>query len=141
MQLPTTPSFTLENKRALVTGASRGIGLAAAVALAEAGAHVTLAARSIDDLEAAAAAIRERCTSGPGSADVLVLDVGDPASIESAIGSLPALDILVNNAGTARHATMVDVDMADFDAVMNVNLRGAFHIAKLVVAGLSLIHI
>ena len=136
MQLPTTPSFTLENKRALVTGASRGIGLAAAVALAEAGAHVTLAARSIDDLEAAAAAIRERCTSGPGSADVLVLDVGDPASIESAIGSLPALDILVNNAGIARHATMVDVDMADFDAVMNVNLRGAFHIAKLVVAGM-----
>ncbi len=136
MKLPTTPSFSVENKRALVTGASRGIGLAAAVALADAGAHVTLAARSLDDLEVAAEAICKRCAEGPGRADTLILDAADPASIESAIASLPALDILVNNAGIARHAAMVDVDMDDFDAVMNVNLRGAFHIAKLVVAAM-----
>ena len=136
MDLPSTPSFALENKRALVTGASRGIGLAAAVALAEAGAHVTLAARSVADLEEAADAIRTRCSSngGKGSADVLVLDAADPASIESGIASLPALDILVNNAGIARHSAMVDTEMGDFDAVMNINLRAAFHIAKLVVA-------
>lgn len=138
MDLPTTPSFSLENKRALVTGASRGIGLAAAVALAEAGAHVTLAARSQADLEQAAEAICERCKSsgGKGSADVLLLDAADPASIESGIASLPAVDILVNNAGIARHSAMVDTDMDDFDAVMNINLRGAFHIAKLVVANM-----
>ncbi len=54
--LPKTPSFRLDGKRALVTGAGRGIGLACAAALAQAGAHVALAARSMDELEAAAGA-------------------------------------------------------------------------------------
>jgi len=61
VSLPSTPSFRLDGRTALVTGASRGIGLGAAVALAEAGAEVTLAARSVDDLAAAASAINERC--------------------------------------------------------------------------------
>lgn len=136
MELPTTPSFSLEGKRALVTGASRGIGLGAAVALAEAGAHVLMAARSMDDLESAAAAINQRLENAAGSAEAVQLDVSDPASIDAVLKPMPAVDILVNNAGIARHAAMVDVDMDDFDAVMNINLRGAYHVAKEVVAGM-----
>ena len=71
MKLPQTPSFRLDGLRALVTGAGRSIGLASAAALAQAGAHVTLAARSADQLQSAAAAIRE----AGGTADELVMDV------------------------------------------------------------------
>ena len=138
--LPTSPSFRLDGRSALVTGASRGIGLAAAVALAEAGAEVTLAARSVDDLAAAASAINERCKKlsavdpgHKGSASALALDTADPASIESVVEALPALDILVNNAGIGRHGPMMDTTLEDFDAVMNVNLRGAYRMAQLVV--------
>ena len=140
VSLPTSPSFRLDGRSALVTGASRGIGLAAAVALAEAGAEVTLAARSVDDLTAAASAINERCKKlsavdpgHKGSASALALDTADPASIESVVEALPALDILVNNAGIGRHGPMMDTTLEDFDAVMNVNLRGAYRMAQLVV--------
>ncbi len=71
--LPATPSFRLDGKRALVTGASRGIGLAAATALGQAGAHVTLCARKQSDLDAAATSLRE---SGI-AVDALTLDVCD----------------------------------------------------------------
>ena len=74
--LPKTPSFRLEDKRALVTGAGRGIGLAAAAALAEAGAEVTLVARSADEIEAAAAEI------GQG-ASAATLDVSDLAAVQA----------------------------------------------------------
>src|SRR6202040_3939731 len=71
--LPRTPSFRLDGRRAIVTGASRGIGFASAVALAEAGAEVTLVARSHDELEARAAEIR----AAFGTARALLLDVAD----------------------------------------------------------------
>jgi len=139
MQLPTTPSFSLEGKSALVTGASRGIGLGCAVALAEAGADVTMAARSMDELEAAALALNQRLADRAsdngadkvGSARALQMDLADQASIGSAFDSMSSIDILVNNAGIARHGPMVDVDMEDFDAVMNINLRGAYLAAQL----------
>jgi len=73
MDLPRTPSFRLDGRRALITGAGRGIGLAAASALADQGAHVTLVARSADEIEAAAAAIRAK----GGQAAALALDVLD----------------------------------------------------------------
>src|SRR5216683_7560811 len=73
MILPSTPSFRLDGKRALVTGASRGIGLAAASALAQAGAHVVLAARDADHLDEAARSIM----SAGGKAEMLVIDVTD----------------------------------------------------------------
>jgi NAD(P)-dependent dehydrogenase (short-subunit alcohol dehydrogenase family) len=73
MPLPTTPSLRLDGRRALVTGAGRGIGLAAAAALADAGAHVTLVARSAAEIEAGAEAIR----AGGGSADAQPCDVTD----------------------------------------------------------------
>lgn len=142
--LPITPSFRLDGRSALVTGASRGIGLAAAVALAEAGADVVLAARSTDDLAQAADAINVRCkeqaataSNGSqetsGSASFVELDMASIDSIEKVVGSMPAPDILINNAGIGRHGPMIDTELEDFDAVMNVNLRGAYRLAQLVV--------
>ena len=142
--LPSTPSFRLEGQRALVTGAGRGIGLAAAAALAQAGAHVVLLARSADQLNAAADAIR----NAGGLADTLVLDVLQTEETQQRIAAFGLFDILVNNAGTNRPMTMQQVQPADFDAVVNLNLRAAFFIAQVVVQGLiaagksgSLIHI
>ena len=130
--LPRTPSFRLDGRRALVTGAGRGIGLAAAAALAEAGAAVTLAARSAGEIEDAAAAIR---ASG-GSAEALALDVTDVAAMRAALGARPAFDVLVNNAGGARHAPFLDVTEADYDAIPDLNLRSAFFVMQQVARGM-----
>lgn len=126
--LPRTPSFRLDGRRALVTGAGRGIGLAAAAALAEAGAHVTLVARSGGEIEQAARAIRHR----GGQAEALCLDLRDvPASMRALAGQEP-FDILINNAGTNRPAPFQDVTVEDFDAVVDLNLRSAFFVAQAV---------
>ena len=129
MQLPKTPSFRLDGKRALVTGAGRGIGLAAAAGLAEAGAHVTLAARTASEIAAAAKAIRD----AGGAADTLVVDLMDVAAAEAAIAAAAPFDILVNNAGTNRPKPFIDVTHDDYDAVMDLNLRSAFFVAQAVV--------
>lgn len=132
MRLPRTPSFRLDGKRALVTGASRGIGLACAAALAEAGAAVTLAARSRDALEEAAAAFRAQGRR----ADVLVLDVDAPETAGPAIEAAGPFDVLVNNAGVTRPAHLVDTTLEQFDTVMDVNVRGAYFVAQAVARGL-----
>src|SRR3954447_18568084 len=98
IELAPAPSFRLEGKRALVSGAGRGIGLAAASVLADAGAHVTLAARTATEIEEAAAAIRAR----GHKADALVLDVSDLGAMQAAISKAEPFNILVNNAGTNR---------------------------------------
>ena len=132
MTLPQTPSFHLAGKRALITGASSGIGRACAVALAEYGAAVTLAARRADQLEETAAHLR-----GLGqTADVLVLDVGDVEATKDAVACHGPFDILINSAGTARHSKAIDTTSEDFDAVMNVNLRGAYFLSQAVAKGL-----
>lgn len=128
--LPKTPSFRLDGKRALVTGAGRGIGLACAAALAEAGAHVALAARSLDELEAAAGAIRAKA----GLAQALRLDVMDHAGVKSVIRQAGPFDILVNNAGCNRPRSFVEVTEEDFDAVIDLNLKAAFFVAQAVAA-------
>lgn len=130
--LPRLPSFRLDGRRALVTGAGRGIGLAAAAALAQAGAHVTLAARSRGEIEEGAAAI----AAEGGSADVLRLDVGDPETVRAALVGREPYDILVNNAGTNRPAPFTEVSVEDFDAVMSLNVRAAFFVAQAVAARL-----
>ena len=122
MDLPRTPSFRLDGRRALVAGASRGIGLGCAAALAEAGAHVICAARSADDLDSAVEAIN----AAGFSAEALPLDITDLDAARSAITALGALDIFVNSAGIARHAPARETTPENFDTVMNTNLRAAY---------------
>jgi NAD(P)-dependent dehydrogenase (short-subunit alcohol dehydrogenase family) len=128
VELAPPPSFRLDGRRALVTGGGRGIGLAAASALAAAGAHVTLAARSRDDVENAAAAIRER----GDKASALPLDVTDLDAMRAAIAAAEPFDILFNNAGTNRPAMLTDVKVEDFDLVFGLNVRAAFFVAQAV---------
>jgi NAD(P)-dependent dehydrogenase (short-subunit alcohol dehydrogenase family) len=128
MELARTPSFRLDGKRALVTGGGRGIGLAAASALAQAGAHVTLAARTKADIEAAADAIRAR----GDKADALVLDVTDIEAVRTAIMKAEPFNILVNNAGGNRPAYLMDVKVEDFDFIFALNVRAAFFMAQAV---------
>jgi len=130
MQLPETPSMRLDSKRALVTGASRGIGLGAACALASAGAHVVLAARSQDELNAVCTAMGE----AGFSCEPLVLDVTDTAKVRLELARLDAFDILINNAGANRPGPMSDMSEDDYDMVMNVNVRAAYFVAQSVVA-------
>jgi NAD(P)-dependent dehydrogenase (short-subunit alcohol dehydrogenase family) len=142
--LPATPSFRLDRKRALVTGAGRGIGLALAAALAEAGAHVTLCARSGSEIAAGAEAIRLRGQS----ADGLALDLTDIPAVQAALAARDAYDILINNAGATRTKPMLDMTPEDYDAVFGINVRAAYFVAQAVAAGLvkagkpgSIIHI
>jgi NAD(P)-dependent dehydrogenase (short-subunit alcohol dehydrogenase family) len=123
------PSFRLDGKRALVTGAGRGIGLAAAQALAEAGAEVTLAARSLGEIEAGALGIRE----AGGQASALAVDVTDIPGFAAAIQAAEPFDVFVNNAGTNRPKPFADVSVEDFDAVFGLNVRAAFFAAQAVV--------
>jgi NAD(P)-dependent dehydrogenase (short-subunit alcohol dehydrogenase family) len=126
MTIPTTPSFRLDGRRAIVTGAGRGLGLACAAALAQAGAHVVLCARSQGEIEDAAATLRAE----GGSAEALTLDVTDAAAVQAAFAALAPFDILVNNAGTNRPKPFVEVSEADYDAVMGLNVRAAFFVAQ-----------
>lgn len=127
--LPVTPSLRLDNKRALVTGAGRGIGLAASAALAAAGAHVTLMARTTRELDDAVVAIR----LVGGSAEALTVDVADIAELTRAIEAQPVNDILVNNAGMNRPKPMVEITVEDYDAVMGLNVKAAFFAAQVFV--------
>lgn len=139
-ELPRTPSFRLDGKRAVVTGAGRGIGLAAAAALADAGAQVTLVARTSSEIELAAAQI------GNG-AIAAKLDVSDLEAVAAFFAGRDPFHVLVNNAGTNRPKPMWDVSESDFDAVLDLNLKSAFFVAqacakRLIEAGTpgSLIH-
>ncbi len=134
----------LDGRRALVTGAGRGIGLAAAAALAEVGAYVTLVARTANEIGAIADEIR-KCG---GHAEGLVLDVTDVAAVRAVISAGMSYDILVNNAGTNRPRSFLDVTEDDYDTITTLNLRAAYFVAqtvarKMVEAGKggSIIHI
>ncbi len=125
MVLPLTPSFRLDGKRALVTGASSGIGLGCAVALADAGAHVVMAARGAERLQETV----KQVTVAGFSAESVVLDIADVIPMRDTLARLGAFDVLVNSAGLARHAPALDTDPDDFDAVFNTNVRGAYFLA------------
>jgi 2-deoxy-D-gluconate 3-dehydrogenase len=124
--------FDLNGKIALITGAGRGIGLATAFTLAQAGADVALVARSEDELLSAAQTIRElgrRAVSFPA-------DLSQTGRLPSLAGEIVAtmggIDILVNNAGTNIPQDSVDVTEAAWDTIMNINLKGAFFMAQAV---------
>lgn len=130
--LPRTPSFRLDGKRALITGGGRGLGRAAAIALASAGASVTAVARSRDDVEALAASLKAEGHAAEGHA----LDVTDVASVNRFVAGAEPFDILVNNAGMNRPKPMVEVSEEDYDAVIDLNVRAAYFVAKAVTARL-----
>ncbi|MBB1601970.1 SDR family NAD(P)-dependent oxidoreductase [Variovorax sp. UMC13] len=130
--LPRAPDFRIDGRRALVTGAGRGIGLAAAAALAQAGAEVTLAARSEPELREACAQIRAE----GGRCSRLVLDVTDAKAVEAALSTAGPFQVLVNNAGLNRPKLLVDVEDADIDAVFDLNVKAAFYVTRSVARGL-----
>lgn len=139
-----TPSFRVDGQRALVTGASRGIGFAAAAALAQAGAAVTLLSRSQDELDQACDRIRQ---SG-GNCESLVLDVTDTDAVRTQLGQRGPFQILVNNAGMNRPKPLVQLADEDIDAVLDLNVKAVFHVTRVVAKGLldagqrgSIIHI
>ena len=124
--LPQMPSFRLDGRRAVVTGAGRGIGLAAAAALADAGAEVVLVARTGAEVAAAAGAIRR----AGGRADAAVLDVTDAQAVARFFADIGPTQILVNNAGMNRPNLMVDTPDDDLDAVIDLNVKAAWRVAR-----------
>ncbi|MDG1956506.1 MAG: SDR family oxidoreductase [Candidatus Thioglobus sp.] len=132
LKLPNTPSFRLDNKTALIAGASSGIGLACAVALADAGAEVVLASRNIETLQKASDAIKLK----GNSVEAVQLDIADTDAIELFFKNQKPFDILVNSAGMGRHSPSLETSTEDFDEVMDVNLRGAYFLTQAVARGL-----
>ncbi|WP_210328979.1 SDR family NAD(P)-dependent oxidoreductase [Mesorhizobium amorphae] len=128
ISLPAMPSFRLDGRRALVTGAGRGIGAALASALAEAGAEVVLAARSTTEIEDVAIAIRAR---GDRAAP-LTLDVTDVAGAREILAVQPAFHVLVSNAGTNRPKPIAEVTEDDYHAVLDLNLKASFFVSQTV---------
>lgn len=132
MTLPTTPSFRLEDKRALIAGGSSGLGLACAVALAEAGAEVTISARNTDKLQAV---VQEMKDAG-FQARSIAMDVTDVAATEKAVADNGPFDVLVNSAGLAIHSPAVETAEQDFNAVSDINFKGAYFLTRAVAEGL-----
>jgi NAD(P)-dependent dehydrogenase (short-subunit alcohol dehydrogenase family) len=120
----------LKGRVALVTGASSGLGARFARVLAAHGASVALTARRLDRLEALAAELRAEGTA----ALALALDVSDVAAVRAVAAEVEArlgpIGILVNNAGISRQARIEDVAEADYDALMDTNVKGAFFMAQ-----------
>lgn len=124
--------FSLEGKVAIVTGASKETGRTIAIELAKAGADVVVSARSVEGIEKAAAEIR-----GLGRRSLAVpTDVREAAQVDNmvqkAVEAFGRVDILVNNAGIIRRARALDFTEADWDAVLNVNLKSLFFLSQAV---------
>ena len=126
MQLPTMPSFSLKGRTALVVGASSGIGTACAVALAEYGAKVTVAARRKEKLEILVNQMKKRNYE----VQILVMDINNVEETKEIISCHNPYDILVNSAGIAIHSAAKDTVLDDYDIVMKTNLRGAYFLTQ-----------
>ena len=126
MELPKMPSFSLKERSALIVGASSGIGTACAVALAEHGAKVTLAARRKDKLEM----ISHEMEKKEFEVKIIELDINDIKKTSDTISKLETFDILVNSAGIAKHSSALSTLSHDFDLVTNTNLRGAYFLTQ-----------
>lgn len=121
-----TPEMRLDGKVAVVTGVGRGLGRACACALGGAGAEVVLISRTLSDLEAVAAEI----AAEGGTARPLVCDVSDLGDITDKIGGLHQIDVLVNNAGTNAPEPFTEVSEANYDRIMDLNVKSAVFVAQ-----------
>ena len=122
----------LTNKNAIVTGASRGIGRAIALKLAEAGANVACVSRSLDSVKETVAAIEALGRKAYGYA----VDVADFAAVDTVAKQIgeqfETFDVLVNNAGVTRDTLLMRMSVEDWDFVLQTNLKGAFNWTKAV---------
>ncbi len=122
--------FSLEGRRALVTGSGQGIGLALAKGLAEHGAEIVLNGRSADKIENAVAALRDQGFRAHGS----VFDVVDPVAVEAEIARLEKylgpIDILVNNAGIQHRAPLEDFPDDKWQQLLQINVTGVFNVGR-----------
>lgn len=118
--------FNLTGQRALITGASKGLGLGCAELLADAGAEVVLVGRGAQDLDKAVAAIVAR----GGKASAVMCDVTKTDQVTQMIAGLPAIHILVNNAGTNIPEPFSVVTEEHYDTIFNINVRAAFFVAQ-----------
>ena len=134
LTLPHSPDFRVDNRRALVTGGSKGIGFAAAIALARAGAQVWIAARNTTQLREAA----ELAAQDDLHLQTVTLDITDTLQVRQTLSELPDFDILVNSAGLARHQPFLDVSEENYDAVMALNLRATFFLSQQVTRRMKL---
>ena len=125
-KLPAIPSSRLDGRRALITGAGRGLGFACAAAIAAAGAEVIMVSRSADELEEAAGKIYRE----GGQARAAVLDVCDITKTAEWIAAQGPFDILVNNAGTNRPGPFLEARVEDYDAVFALNVRATYFVAQ-----------
>ena len=128
--------MSIAARGAIVTGAGRGIGAAAALALARQGVRVVVGARTGDEIEGVAEGLR----ADGGEAWAVRCDVSDPASVqamhEKAVEHLGAVDILVNNAGAASSAPVAEVDLAEWNRLLSVNATGALLAMQRVLPGM-----
>jgi len=125
--------MSLQNKTAILTGAGKGIGKAAAIALAKEGVHLGLIARSSADLES----LQQQLQSAHGvRVFFAAADVADKAQVDAAVSALTeqlgSVDILINNAGTATFGTVVDMDPAEWERIIQVNLMGTYYVSRAV---------
>jgi len=133
MSLPITPPLRLDGQRALVTGASKGIGRASAVALAAAGAEVVLAARSLAEMEATVAEMHAAGLKAKARA----LDVTDRAAVRALVAAEGPFDALLNNAGTNIREPFLETKDASLDALLDLNIRAMFTVAQAVAQGMA----
>ena len=130
MNYPTTPSFRLDNKRALITGAGRGIGLGASIALAEAGSEIVMVSRTEEELKR----LDEHIKKLGFKSSYKSLDVTNEKDLQNFIHNEKPFHVLVNNAGTNIPSSLIETKINDFDYVMSLNVKSVINITKHVVS-------
>ena len=130
--LPRMPSFSLRGKRALVTGGTRGLGLAAVVAIAQAGGEVCCVARGGEEL----GVVVRACVAEGWQVSGEELDILDRGGVDRFLSLQDSFDVLVNNAGTNTPQAFLDVEEGVYDGIMDLNLRAVFFLSQGVARGM-----